>query len=155
MERIVLAALHLLALGIGFGAIMARWITLRRPLTADSVKRVFHFDTQWGIAAGLWIVTGLWRWLGSVEKTSSYYPSNHWFLAKMVVFLVIFALEIMPMVTLIKWRAAMGRGTEVSALPGVTRARMMSTISAVQAVLVVAMVFFAVAMARGYGVVAR
>jgi putative membrane protein len=154
MERIVLAALHLLALGIGFGAIMARWITLRRPLTPDSLKRVFHFDTQWGIAAGLWIVTGLWRWLGSVEKTSSYYPSNHWFLAKMGCLVLILALEIMPMVTLIKWRIGLGRGTEVAALPGLSRARAMSAISAVQALLVVAMVFFAVAMARGHGVIA-
>jgi putative membrane protein len=152
MERIVLAALHLLALGIGFGAIMARWITLRRPLTADSLKRVFHFDTQWGIAAGLWIVTGLWRWLGSVEKASTYYPHNHWFLAKMGFLVLILALEIMPMVTLIKWRVALGRGTDVAALPGISRARAMSAISAVQALLVVAMVFFAVAMARGYGV---
>jgi putative membrane protein len=154
MERIVLAALHLLALGIGFGSIMARWITLRRPLTADSLKRVFHFDTQWGIAAALWIVTGLWRWLGSVEKTSGYYTSNHWFLAKMGFLTLILVLEILPMVTLIRWRMALGRGAEVAALPGVSRARTMSTISAVQAVLVVAMVFFAVAMARGYGVVA-
>ena len=155
MERIVLAALHLLALGFGFGAIMARWITLRRPLTADSLKRVFHFDNQWGIAAGLWIVTGLWRWLGSVEKASSYYTANHWFLAKMGCLAIILALEVMPMVTLIRWRIALGRGAEVPALPGLSRARTVSAISAVQAVLVVAMLVFAVLMARGHGVMAR
>lgn len=155
MERIVLAALHLLALGFGFGAIMARWITLRRPLDVERVKRVLHFDSQWGVAAGLWIVTGLWRWLGGVEKASSYYPSNHWFLAKMGFLVLILALEIMPMVTLIRWRMALGRGVDVAALPGLSKARKMSAISAIQALLVVAMVFFAVMMARGYGVVSR
>ena len=153
MERIVLAALHLLALGIGLGAIMARWITLRRPLTADSLKRVFHFDNQWGIAAGLWIITGAWRWLGSVEKTASYYNNNHWFYAKMACLAVILLLEILPMVTLIKWRVALGKGTPADQLPGVSRARTLSALSAVQAVLIVAMVFFAVSMARGYGMI--
>jgi len=152
-ERIVLAALHLLALGVGLGAVMARWITLRRPLTADAVKRVLHFDNQWGIAAMLWIVTGLWRWLGSVEKPTAYYIANYWFLAKMGCLVLILALEVWPMVTLIRWRVALGRGSAVDQLPHVQSARALSNVSAVQALLVVAMVVFAAAMARGYGMV--
>lgn len=155
MERITLAALHLLALGIGFGAIMARWITLRRPLDLAAVRRVLHFDNQWGIAAGLWIVTGLWRWLGSVEKASSYYTGNNLFLAKLACLTLILLLEIWPMVTLIRWRMALGRAVPVDQLPNVGAARTISAISAGQAVLVATMVFLAVAMARGYGVSGR
>lgn len=155
MERITLAALHLLALGFGFGAIMARWITLRHPLDLGAVKRVLHFDNQWAIAAGLWIVTGLWRWLGSVEKASSYYNGNHLFLAKLGCLTLILLLEVWPMVTLIRWRIALGRGAGVDSLPNIGAARGISSISAVQALLVATMVFLAAAMARGYGVIGR
>lgn len=153
MLRITLAALHLLALGIGLGAILARTVTLRKPLTEDALKRVFHFDTQWGIAALLWIGTGVWRWLGSVEKTAEYYNNNHIFYAKMGLLALILALEIWPMITLIKWRVARGRGVPVDQLPSIAAARHIASISAMQAVLVVMMVFAAVAMARGYGMV--
>lgn len=152
MERVTLAALHLLALGFGFGAIMARWITLRRPLDLAAIKRVLHFDNQWGIAAGLWIVTGLWRWLGSVEKSASYYTGNHLFLAKMGCMTLILLLEVWPMVTLVRWRVALGRGAGAEQLPNIGAARRLSAISAVQALLVATMVFLAAAMARGYGV---
>ena len=155
MLRIILAALHLLALGIGLGAILARWITLRRPLTADSVKRVLHFDSQWGVAAMLWIGTGVWRWLGSVEKATLYYNNNHLFLAKMGLLLLIFALEVWPMLTFMRWRAELRKGADVATLPSVERAHRISAISGVQAILVVAMVFLAVSMARGYGVIGR
>lgn len=155
MERIALAALHLLALGIGLGAILARWITLRRPLSPDSVRRVLHFDNQWGLAAMLWIVTGLWRWLGSIEKSTAYYNANHWFYAKMALFALVFALEIRPMLTLIRWRRALRRGTDVEQLPGIQIAREMSNTSAIQALLVVAMVVLATMMARGYGAMGR
>ena len=65
----------------------------------------------------------------------------------MGLFLLIFALEIWPMVTMIRWRSARARGNPVD--PG--RARAISRISYVQAWLVVAMVLAASAMARGLG----
>lgn len=100
-------------------------------------------------------MTGLWRWLGGVEKPGGYYVTNHWFMAKMGCLVIILALEVMPMVTLIRWRMALGLGVEVPALPVPSRARAVSVIGAVQALLVVAMVFFVVLMARGYRVMAR
>src|SRR5215210_2519515 len=111
MLRLTLAALHLLALGIGFGAVLGRSFALRvRPATAESLRRAFHFDTQWGVAAGLWVATGLWRYLGATEKATSYYNHNHAFLGKMGMLALILALEVWPMVTLIRWRSALGRG---------------------------------------------
>ena len=152
MLRITLAALHLLALGIGFSAVIGRAFALRqRPVSAESLRRAFHFDTQWGIAAGLWIVTGLWRWLGAVEKSSSYYTGNHIFLTKMALLLLILALEVWPMVTLIRWRVVLGRGGSAEMVADPAAAARIAMISRVQAVLVVLMVFAASAMARGFG----
>ena len=71
MLRLLLAALHLIALGIGLGAVWARGNALNRPLDRAAMVRAFHADTWWGIAAVLWISTGLWRLLAGTEKATS------------------------------------------------------------------------------------
>jgi len=151
MLRITLAALHLLALAIGFGAVVSRGASLRSPPSAEGLRRAFRFDTQWGVAAALWIGTGLWRYLGETEKSTAYYNGNHLFLTKMGLLVLIIALEIWPMVTLIRWRRAVGRGTAPDAVVVAGTASKLATISFVQAGLVVVMVFLAVGMARGFG----
>lgn len=145
--RLLLATVHLLALGIGLGAIWARARALRGRLDVDGLRRVFAADTWWGIAAILWIGTGLWRLLGGVEKGTSYYLHNHAFFAKMGLLGLVLALELWPMITLIRWRLRVQRGE----VPDTGVARQLSLVSTLQTALVVLMVFAAVAMARGYG----
>jgi putative membrane protein len=150
--RIVLAALHLLALGLGLYAVISRGTSLReRPVSAGSLRRAFRADAVWGLSALLWISTGLWRLFGETEKTTSYYMLNHVFYAKMGLLLLVLLLEIWPMVALIRARVSLGRGAspDIAVTPGT--ARRIATISHLQALLVVAMVFAAVAMARGVG----
>ncbi|MFL6650222.1 MAG: DUF2214 family protein, partial [Sulfurifustaceae bacterium] len=131
MLRVILAALHLLALGLGLGAVIYRGTALREVPDERSMGRAFRADTLWGIAAGLWIVTGLWRYLGQTEKAFTYYNHNYFFLAKMILLAVILLLEIWPMITLIRWRIAMKRGGSASVvIPG--RARLIAGISHVQ-----------------------
>lgn len=150
MLQITLAGFHLIALGLGLGAVIQRGAALREVPDARSLRRVFRADALWGVAALLWIVTGVWRYLPGVEKSMVYYNGNHFFLTKMALFALVFALEIWPMTTLIRWRLALRRGAApgVVAVPG--RARIMATVSHLQALIVVVMVFAAVAMARGY-----
>jgi len=38
---------------------------------------VFHADNWYGVAAILWVVTGLLRAYGGLEKGSAYYLENH------------------------------------------------------------------------------
>ena len=106
---------------------------------------------MWGIAAGLWIATGLWRWLGATEKATGYYLANHFFLGKMGFLALILILEVVPMITLIRWRRALGSGQPAEAVHQGAAAKRIAIISHVQALIVVLMVFFAAAMARGYG----
>lgn len=82
MIRWSIAALHLIALGIGLGALWARGRALRGPLDAARLKRVFYADNWWGVAALLWIATGLLRAFGGLEKGTDYYLHNTWFLVK-------------------------------------------------------------------------
>ncbi len=81
--RWLLAAVHLLALGVGLGAVWARGRALQAPLDVPALRRVFSADTWWGIAAVLWIGTGLVRAFGGYEKGAFYYLHNHLFWAKM------------------------------------------------------------------------
>ncbi|PYP61918.1 MAG: DUF2214 domain-containing protein [Gemmatimonadetes bacterium] len=150
MLRLFLAAMHLIALGIGLGAVWARANALSRPLDRAAMVRAFRADTWWGIAAALWIATGLWRLLGGTEKSTSYYMHNHVFFTKMSFLVIILLLEIGPMITLIRWRQIAGRGTSAWN-PNPAAARRIARISYIEAALVIAMVFAAVAMARGYG----
>jgi putative membrane protein len=145
--RWLLAAVHLLALGIGLGAVWVRGRALSGPLDAAGLRRVFSADSLWGIAALLWIGTGLARLLGGAEKPTAYYVHNDVFRLKMALFIAILLLEIWPMVTLIRWRIQSARGASVRT----DHARGLGRISFLEAALVVAIVFAATAMARGYG----
>lgn len=145
--RWLLAVLHLLGLGIGLGAVYARSRAFRGPLDLAGLRRVFAADTWWGIAAGLWIVTGLLRALGGYEKGTAYYIHNHLFLTKMGLLALILILEFGVMLRLILWRRTVAQG----ALPDTHRAPRYAGISMVQAVLVLLMVVAATGMARGFG----
>ena len=150
MLRLVLAALHLIALGIGLGAVWARANALSRPLDIAAMQRAFRADAWWGFAALLWIGTGVWRLFAATEKSTAYYLHNHVFFAKMGFLALVLILEIGPMITLIRWRQIAGRGTSAWN-PNPAAARRIARISYVEAMLIIAMVFAAVAMARGYG----
>ena len=150
MLRVTLAVLHLLALGIGLGAVWARGNALSGPLDLPAMRRAFRADSWWGLAAGLWIATGLWRLFAGTEKATQYYMRNHVFYAKMAFLVIILLLEIWPMVTLIRWRQIAGRGTSAWN-PNPAAARRIARISRIEAMLVLAMVVAAVALARGYG----
>jgi putative membrane protein len=149
--RIALAVLHLLALGIGLSAVLARASFLKERPTPLTVRRVLRADLEWGLAAALWIGSGLWRWLAGTEKDPSYYVANHLFLTKMGVLLLIFGLELWPMVTFMKWRTAIAKGAAPEAVADPGTASRIARISNVQALLVVVMIVLAVAMARGFG----
>jgi putative membrane protein len=145
--RWILAATHLLALGIGLGAILDRWWSLRGPLDASGLRRVLRADVLWGVAAFLWISTGLLRAFAGFEKGTAYYLGNHVFLTKMGMLLLILILEVPAIATFTRWRAQLARGAAVDT----TRAEVLIRISLIQTVLVVLMVFAATAMARGFG----
>ena len=146
--RWLFAAVHLLGLGIGLGSVWARARALSGELDPRGHRRVFYADTWWGIAALLWIGTGLVRAFGGLEKGTAYYLHNHLFWGKMALLGLILLLEIRPMTTLIRWRSRLARGEQPDTSPAAGLAR----VSFVQAVLVVLMVLAATGMARGYGV---
>ncbi len=107
---------------------------------------MFVADNLWGLAALLWIATGLLRAFAGLEKGTSYYLHDRVFYIKMSLLVVILLLEIWPMTTLIRWRIGVRRGATLDL--GVASA--LARVSRIQAGLVVLMVFAATALARGF-----
>jgi len=143
--RWIAGAAHLLALLIAAASIAVRATAARTVTDTSRLAVVFRADSWWGASALLFIGTGLWRAFGGLEKGSAYYLGSTVFWVKMALLLTILALELRPMMTLVRWRVATARGESFDLQP----AGMIARISTIQLVLLGAMVLAATAMARG------
>ncbi len=143
----VVSALHVLALAIGLPAVFLRGRALKGRLDEGGIARVLAADTAWGVAAALWIATGLLRAFGGLEKGSAYYLASPLFWTKMGLFVTVLGLEVRPMRVLIGWRRRRARGLA----PDTAAAPVLYAINHVELALVVVMVFVASFMARGFG----
>jgi putative membrane protein len=140
----LLSAVHVLTLALGLGAVFMRGRALAGPLDDVGWRRLLVADNVWGVAAGLWIASGLGRvFFGGKEP--SFYWHNGFFWVKLALFGLVFALELAPMMTFIRVRAARRRST---ALPRFSL-EAYRRINSAEVVLVVTIVFIAAFMARG------
>ena len=140
----VLSAIHMLTLALGLGAVFARGRALAGPLDEAGWRRLLAADNVWGLAAALWILSGLGRvFFGGKEP--AFYWSNGFFWVKMALFGVVFLLELRPMITFIRVRAAQRLHAELPQFPVDVYRR----INHAELVLVVVIVFVAAFMARG------
>jgi putative membrane protein len=117
---------------------------LARPLDAETWRTLLLADTVWGIAAALWIASGLARVFFGGKETSFYW-NNGFFWVKMALFGIVFGLEMTPMMTFIRVRNALKRG---AALPQFS-VDTFRKINSAETHLVVVIVFVAAFMARG------
>ena len=140
----LLSAIHVLTLALGLGAVFLRGRALARPLDEAGWQRLLAADNAWGIAAALWIASGLARVFLS-GKDPSFYWHNAFFWLKLTLFGFVFVLEVAPMTTFMQVRSARRRGTALPRFPVETYRR----INTAELVLVVAIVFVAAFMARG------
>jgi putative membrane protein len=150
IARAFLSAVHVLALGLGLGSVFARGRRLRdlrrSPEDARAVASLLQADALWGLAALLWIVTGLGRVFGRLEKTPDFYLRNGFFWTKMALFALVFVLEIRPMLTFGRWRSARKRG----AMPATgSSLESLIRINDAETAIVILIPFVAALMARG------
>jgi putative membrane protein len=147
MTSAAVSALHVFAVVLGLSSVYFRGRALKGPLDDAGLRRLFTADNVWGIAAALFLATGLLRAFAGLEKGTAFYLGSHLFWTKMTLFALIVALEIWPMMTFIKWRGAVRRGTT----PDTSSARRLYTVTHIQMALAVITVFVASFMARGFG----
>ncbi|HEU4369149.1 MAG TPA: DUF2214 family protein [Methylomirabilota bacterium] len=148
MVSAIVSALHVLALALGLSGVFLRGRSLKGTPDRQELHRLFAADTVWGIAALLWLVTGLLRAFAGLEKGTAFYLASPLFWLKLGLFLLVVALEIRPMVTFMRWRMALSRGT----MPDTSAARALYLLNHIELALVVVIVFIAAFMARGFGV---
>ncbi len=113
----------------------------------DAVRGVLVADNVWGLSALVLLVTGGMRAFGGFEKGTDYYLHQPLFHLKMTLLLLILLLEIVPMIALIKWRMALGKGAVIDP----SKAGRLARISHIEALLLILMVVAATGMARGVG----
>lgn len=140
----LLSAIHVLTLALGLGAVFLRGQALAGPLDEAGWKRLLAADNAWGIAAALWIASGLGRVFFGGKETSFYWR-NGFFWTKLALFGLVFALELKPMMTFMGVRSARRRH---AALPPFS-VDALRLINATELALVVAIVVNASFMARG------
>jgi putative membrane protein len=143
----VVSALHVLALALGLPAVFLRGRALKGRLDADGLRRLFAADSVWGVAALLWLATGLLRAFAGLEKGTAFYLASPLFWTKMALFVAVVALELWPMATFIRWR----RELRLDVASDTSRAPTFFILGHIQLALVILMVFVASFMARGFG----
>jgi putative membrane protein len=140
----LLSAIHVLTLALGLNAVIVRGRALAQPLDAAGWRRLLTADNLWGIAAALWISSGVGRvFFGGREP--GFYWGNGLFWVKMALFGLIFALELAPMITFVRVRSAHRRGAPLPPVPVAVYRR----INALETALVFLIVIVAAFMARG------
>ena len=145
--RWILAFLHLLALPIGVAAIFVRARALRAFARGADPNNAVSADLWWGVAAFIWISTGLIRWLAGIEKPMPYYTQIWLFHDKLTMLLVILILEVRPIVVIGRWRKQLRKQQPIDT----KAADAMATTSYIQLALAVLMLLAATGMARGVG----
>ncbi|HZN56110.1 MAG TPA: DUF2214 family protein [Candidatus Polarisedimenticolaceae bacterium] len=147
MLAALMSGLHVLALGVGLGAVFVRGRALRvvSPSDARAIRAVLLADNFWGVAAFLWVGSGLARLLGQLDKGIDFYLYNRFFWVKMGLFALVLVLEITPMAAFIRWRVALKQGRPIDA----RRVPLLIRINDAETVLVLLIPFVAAAMARG------
>ncbi len=145
------SALHLLSLALGLGGIVLRAVAFselaKDPDNPQWRARLFLGDNLWGLAALFWIGSGLWRLLGGLEKPTLWYLNYGVFWGKMALFGLIFALEMPPMISLIKARILSAKQPWQ---PPVALLQRYALFSRIEAGLTVSIVFVAALMAHGW-----
>lgn len=139
MVPALFSTLHILALVVGLPSIWFRGRALRR----GDVPAILQADAGWGVAAVLWMVTGLTR-VFYTEKGAAWYNQQPLFWLKMGLFGLVWLLELWPMITFILWRIKRAKKEELD----MSKLPMLARINDLEVALTLTLPFVASMMAR-------
>jgi putative membrane protein len=143
----IVSSLHVLAVATALGAVFVRGRALKRPLDPAGLRLLFAADNAWGLAALVLLLTGVLRAFAGLEKGTAFYVASSLFWVKVGLFVLVVALEVRPMLTLIRWRRQLGHG----GTPETSAARVLYHLNHVELAVAVLIVFVASFMAKGFG----
>ncbi|MCJ8170591.1 DUF2214 family protein [Atopomonas sediminilitoris] len=95
---------HSASIALLLGLLLWEQHLFRPSLSAAQARRLVWVDLAYGASAGLVLLTGAIRvmWLG---KGWQYYLYNGWLQSKMLIFVLISMLSLLPTLTFLNWRA--------------------------------------------------
>jgi putative membrane protein len=146
MLSALVSAIHFLAAFAVFAAVFYQWLTFSRTPTLIEAQRIQRCDAVYGLSSIALIAAGLLR-VYYFEKGSEFYLSSPFFIAKIVLFVIVGLLSIYPTKQFIKWRPVTRAGNAPS-MDETTFARI-ALLLRLEIVLLVAIVVFASLMAKG------
>lgn len=147
----VFSALHILGVALALGSVVARGLAFHRVVKGDlaGLKAAFMADNLWGLSAIVVVGSGLLRAFAGLEKGTGFYLHNGTFFLKMGLLATVALLELVPMVTLLRWRLQEMRGGAIDSAHAVDWCGLFRVGSALQAGLLLLLVFAGAFMARG------
>ncbi|WFP64931.1 DUF2214 family protein [Mesorhizobium sp. WSM4904] len=146
-DLLLAVAHHLLVFSLA-GIIGAEFVLVRSELGAATLKRLAGIDRHYGIIATLIVVVGICRVFFGL-KGWEFYVYNWVFWAKMVAFIVVGLLSIIPTVRIIAWNRQ-ASGNSSFSVPAAELASVKNYVRA-EGFIFLLIPVFAAAMARGYG----
>ena len=140
------AFLHHAAAFTLVAAVAVEFVLVRLELTNATARRLIAADAVLGASASILLVVGLAR-VYFFEKGSAYYWSNHAFLTKFSLFVIVGLLSIVPTREFLSWRKTVRAG----AVPTVSadKVRSVARIIHIELAAIVIILLCAAMMARG------
>jgi putative membrane protein len=142
------AFLHHLAAFALVATLVVEFVLLRGELDPPSARCIQRTDMAFGISSGVLLVVGLLR-VFYFEKGSAYYFHSAPFIAKLVLFVAVALLSIVPTMEFLSWSKALKQGR--SPVLGDGKRRQLRAIMHAELVGIVLILLCAALMARGIG----
>jgi putative membrane protein len=108
---IAIPYLHYIGIMVLMGSLIAEHLLLKPKMNKEQISTLAGIDLIYGLSALLVLATGLLRWF-VYGKGTAYYLSNHFFHAKLTLFVILGALSIIPTIKFLKWRKQVNNGQE-------------------------------------------
>jgi putative membrane protein len=140
------AFLHHLAAFTLTACIAVEAMLLRQELTPATARRLITTDAVLGVSATVLLIAGLLR-VFYFEKGAAYYFSNHAFMAKFSIFIVLALLSAIPTTEFVTWRRALKAG--LIPQPRNKKLRIVTAVIHGELLGIVLILLFAAVMARG------
>ncbi len=142
------AFLHHAAAFLLVAVVTVELVLLRGEVTAASARTILRMDAVYGVSAMVLLAVGFVR-VVYTDKGSDYYFHSGPFLVKLVLFIAVGLLSILPTMQFLGWRKALKAG-QVPALDDAARRRVRIVIHTELTLLFIIMLCAAL-MARGIG----
>lgn len=151
VEKALFAYLHYLSFIALLSTLVLELVLFKQKLSASAAKRLQKIDSVYGLAAMATLITGGLR-LFIYEKGYDYYISNHIFVTKLFLFLLVGLLSIYPTIVFLRWRSTLKTGSTIAM--ETSQFRKVRFIVRLETGLALLIPFLAALAARGVGFIA-